>query len=453
MKVNKNWSYHRYLPLNETERAKSPYVCRIAPFENGFSFDFKDEVVSGVSYALEYGKRDSEDKNVVPLYGFTYTVEGLQTDTDYAFCVVRSDGKRSTNRLVRTGASVGTVVNYLHPDDMEYSFSGRYLCSPSLLRLPNGDLLASMDVYAWEQPQNLTLIFISHDDGKTWSHHCELFPCFWGKMFLIKDKLYMLGCSTEYGDLLIGSSDDGGKTWGQPTVLGRGPCHNGFDGWHRAPMSVLVKDGRVMTDIQYGSWKSGFFCNAVFSAAEDSNLLDADSWVCSELLDVRKVLPPEYKAGLGIEGNVIFTPDGKIVDFLRYEWGKNLILSYDVANPEKSLDFYKIVDFPSTTSKCDIVYDEKSKEYYSIVSYLLYEPATKRNLLSLIKSKDLEHWELCRHLIDRRYDDPEKVGLQYVNFIIEGDDIVYLCRTAINGANTFHNSNYTTFHKIENFRE
>ena len=35
---------------------------------------------------------------------------------------------------------------------------------------------------------------------------------------------------------------------------------------------------------------------------------------------------------------------------------------------------------------------------------------------------------------------------------IEGEDIIYLCRTAMNNANNFHDSNYSTFHRIKNFR-
>lgn len=38
------------------------------------------------------------------------------------------------------------------------------------------------------------------------------------------------------------------------------------------------------------------------------------------------------------------------------------------------------------------------------------------------------------------------------NFLIDGDDILYLSRTALNQPHNFHDSNYTTFHRIENFR-
>ena len=119
--------------------------------------------------------RDGEEEHSVPLCGHSGSVDGLDDDTDYAFRVERSDGVSSTERLVRTGEVPGIIVNYLHPDDPEYEFSGRYLCSPSLLKLPDGSLLASMDLYAGGAPQNLTLIYVSHDGGRTWSHLTELF--------------------------------------------------------------------------------------------------------------------------------------------------------------------------------------------------------------------------------------------------------------------------------------
>lgn len=453
MKPSISWSYTHYRPLHQTERIEAPYICRIAPSATGFSFDYIDGKEKNAAHRLIWRLRDSEETHVLPLDSFSGAVDGLAPDTDYAFRVERGDGVSSTERFVRTGEVPGIVVNYLHPDDPEYAFSGRYLCSPSIIRLPDGSLLASMDVYAAGAPQNLTLIYVSRDDGRTWSHLTELFPCFWGKMFLCGGALYMIGCSTEYGDLLIGRSDDGGANWTVPTVLLRGACHCKEVGWHRAPMPVLIKDGRVMTDVQYGAWSEKVFCDAVVSAPVDSDLLDASNWVCTELWDARKhIAPLPERIWGGIEGNVIAAPHGGVVDFLRFADRTALILRYDPHDPEASLTFDEVIDFPATASKWDVVYDEVSGKYVAIVSWALDEPVTKRNLLSLICSDDLRRWKLCRHLIDHRDADPKLVGFQYVDFFIEGEDILYLSRTAVNGAHSFHDSNYTTFHKIENFR-
>ena len=136
--------------------------------------------------------------------------------------------------MARCAEAVGTVVNYLHPDDSYYAFSGHALCSPSLVRHPDGHLLASMDVFSGGFPQNLTLIFRSDDDGKTWHYLSELMPCFWGKLFIHKGELYMLSVSTEYGDLLIGKSVDGGKTFSALLPVGQDLALFQGDGHHAA---------------------------------------------------------------------------------------------------------------------------------------------------------------------------------------------------------------------------
>ena len=56
-------------------------------------------------------------------------------------------------------------------------------------------------------------------------------------------------------------------------------------------------------------------------------------------------------------------------------------------------------------------------------------------------------------LHDHRNEDVAKVGFQYADFEFDGEDIIYLCRTAVNGAHSYHDSNYSTFHRIENFRK
>lgn len=70
--------------------------------------------------------------------------------------------------------------------------------------------------------------------AESFEYLAELFPCFWGKLFLDGGKLYMLGVSREYGDLLIGRSEDGGRNWGMPTVLFRGSGFAKECGIHRA---------------------------------------------------------------------------------------------------------------------------------------------------------------------------------------------------------------------------
>ena len=49
--------------------------------------------------------------------------------------------------------------------------------------------------------------------------------------------------------------------------------------------------------------------------------------------------------------------------------------------------------------------------------------------------------------------DGERIQELYVDFFFEGDDLVYLCRTALNGAHNYHDANYSTFHRLSHFRD
>ena len=70
-----------------------------------------------------------------------------------------------------------------------------------------------------------------------------------------------------------------------------------------------------------------------------------------------------------------------------------------------------------------------------------------------MSSPNLTDWSLVTDLIDHR---PlarwQDVGFQYVDFMFDGDDLIYLCRTAMNEAHNYHDANYQTFHRIKNFR-
>ena len=136
------WSYAPYRPL--LTNVGDIYICRIVPKKNAIHFEWLD--TGDASYNVFYRERNADIfLHAATVTSTEYTINGLTIDTDYEFFVA-TEKKKSRVRLARCGETIGTVVNYLHPDDEAYAFSGRYLCSPSLVRHPDGYLLASMDL-------------------------------------------------------------------------------------------------------------------------------------------------------------------------------------------------------------------------------------------------------------------------------------------------------------------
>lgn len=468
MRGYSGWSYTPYRPL--VNEVGDIYICRVVPYTDNIHFEWLS--IGDVIYSVYYRKRDEGE---FVLCGETekteFDIENLSIGTDYEF-YVQSGDKKSRIRLARCGEFVGTVINYLHPDDKAYIFSGSYLCSPSMIRHPDGYLLAAMDLFGRDfaarekgvlrgSPQNLTLIFRSDDDGATWHYVCELMPCFWPRMFMHNGDVYILAVSTEYGDLLIGKSTDGGKSFGTPVALLRGSngkaCNNGI---HKNPQNMLIHNGRLYGTLEWGSWRNGTFHHAamVMSCDVNDDLLVPENWSFTEPV---KFDPnyPEFEGmsefTMTIEGTIAITPDGRMLDILRFD-KPGYVIAYEVdqTDHEAQLKYSHLIKFNAGRIKFMIKYDEVSKKYYTIANRdydhsLDYPP---RNLLSLMSSTDLENWEFVSDLIDYRHENFKKVGFQYVDFLIEGDDIIYQCRTAMNNAVSLHDTNYMTFHKIENFR-
>ena len=458
MKKHNGWSYAPYKP--PFIEVGDIYICRVVPTVDSVRIEWLEEVGECSAFIRKRGEGEFALAGVSTDRSFTFC--GLETETDYEFYVACGD-KKSRTRLAKTGKSVGTTVNYLHAEDDAYSFSGRYLCSPSIVRHPEGYLLASMDVFEGGAPQNLTLIFRSDDDGDTWHYVSELFPCFWGKMFIYNGELYMLSVSTEYGDLLIGKSSDGGKNFTEPVVLLRGANgKKGSAGVHKNPEPMVEYGGRLWGTLEWGAWASGYHAPMVMSAPIGSDLLDPDNWSYSDPIkyDPNWKGVPKGESNGNIEGSLVEI-EGKLYNIMRYSMDKlerkyGLVIAYKVntEEPERSLEYDHCIEFPGNNSKFMIKRDSVSGTYYSLVTRIYDgEKIWARNLLSLMRSVDCEKWELVRDEIDMRETDSKMIGFQYVDFEIEGDDIIYLCRTAINGAHNFHDANYSTFHRIKNFRE
>lgn len=443
MKSYANWSYKPYFPYSQTAENKKPYICRLAPSEFSFELEWFDHYYDG-EHTLYYAKRASGDFKKLELTSSKAIVKNLESYTDYEIYIEAANGTKSNTRLVRTGYVPGTVINYLHPEDKQYAHSGRYLCSPSIVRTPKGNLLASMDLFEGNNSQNVTLVFRSEDDGKSWHYVTDIMPCFWGSLFEHDGKVWMIATSHEYGDLMIGYSEDDGNTWSEPAVILRGAsvghtCISG--GAHKAPMPVIKSNGRIWTAFEYGGWHCpGKFSNMVISADEKSDISLSSSWSISEPVNIS---PEDGAMPVSIEGNVVETPEGEVVNILRYAPNKATVFKADCESPDAPLEFEGICKFPMAHTKFEIR-RHVSGWYYSVGNTY---PARTR--AAIYKSKDLKNWEFVYEVANYNNLNASEVGFQYPSFIFDGDEMLITIRTAFNLAHNFHDANYTLFFRVK----
>lgn len=451
-----NKIHHRpYLPATRLGELKHPYICRLAPFSDGFELEWLP--ASDGEHNLFYCERGKKAYTKVLLESTTVKIENLETETEYEFYIEDNKGLRSNVRLVRTCETPdGTiVVNYLHPEDKQYEFSGKYLCSPSLVRLEDGTLVAGMDLFGPLMAQTLTVLFSSKDDGKTWRYLTDLHPFYWGSLFLHKGKLYMMGLTTEYGNLQLTCSEDGGKTWATPITLFYGSnvrCEtNG--GMHRAPMQVVNYNGRLYTTCEYGCWwKPCTHLPSVISIDENDDLMVPENWYSTGYLPFEG----KWKKDAGIqgdtiEGNIVIAPDGNMYNIMRWKIGEYLKLQVDTENHENPLEYKGIYKAPTTNSMFRVI---PYKGKYLFIANRQTENAAKveyftyRNVLSLYITEDLENFKFVKDIINYDHVSPKIAGFQYPVVIKEADGISLMIRSAFNNPNDCHNSNYMLYTKI-----
>ena len=111
-----------------------------------------------------------------------------------------------------------------------------------------------------------------------------------------------------------------------------------------------------------------------------------------------------------------------------------------------------------TIRKTFTVRRDDAGQYWSLTNPVLEHhaaehPGKVRNALALASSDDLRQWEM-RGLI-LHHPDIDFHGFQYVDWLIDGDDLLVASRTAfddgLGGAHNQHDANYLTFHRVTGF--
>ncbi|MBQ7725771.1 MAG: exo-alpha-sialidase [Clostridia bacterium] len=455
--------FHPYYPLIEEEQRRLPFIAAVRPTDGAIEVEWYDEESSN-AHGLEIASE--KETRVISQVDHTVVVPWQNREPVQITVFDETDPDRKSRPRKAMAAPVcGTVVNFLSPEDPIYDFSGNSLCSPCIVKLADNTFLVSMDVYKCRAGQNLTKLFCSDDGGKSWRYLTDLFPCFWGKLFLHHGKLYMLSMTTEYGDLQISCSEDEGKTWSDFVRLFPGSGNRDAGGPHKAPLNITAYKGRLWTAVDFGTWeKETFHASGVLSIGEEEDFLCPENWVMSGFLPFSNDWEgaPEGKSRGCLEGNVLILPDGNLYNLLRYQihtctpsCNKAVYLHIDAEKPEQTPEFFKIVDFEGGLSKSAVLYDEISNSFVAIVNRVADpEHVMGRNVLALTTSKDGLVWRTVCDLVgtDIGGENYAKVGVQYPDALIDGEDLVWVQRTACNSAANFHDSNYITFHRFKNFR-
>ena len=358
----------------------------------------------------------------------------------------------------------GVVVDYIPAS------TKTYIGSPSICILPNGDYIASHDHFgagSTEHEKALTAVFKSADKGKSWEKISEINGQFWSNLFVHQNALYIMGTWKHYGDFIIRRSLDGGTTWSNPIDSQNGLLLTGE--YHTAPMPVIEHNGRLWRAIENAkspdnAWGKRFSA-MIISAPVDADLLNAANWRTSNGLSYDSIyLDGKFRGWL--EGNAIVTPEGKIVNILRVatsEKGRDMAAVVNVSDDGLQVTFDPsagFMDFVGGAKKFSIRYDENSEHYYTLANLVKDEfshrdAGSVRNTLVLKSSQDLKNWTVHKVLL--QHPDVEKHGFQYIDWQVDGPDIIFLSRTAYDdksgGAHNFHDANYLTFHRIKNFRK
>jgi len=333
----------------------------------------------------------------------------------------------------------------------------RYMPSPSIVALPNGTYVLSHDYGSFDHNQSpdVVRVFASKDRGRSWTLLSEVAGR-WDTLFHHRGALYLMGPDGMYGNAVVRRSTDGGRTWSEPRD-GRSGLIRDDVPYHSAAVPVVVHDGRIWRAFEIAEGDRPQWTAVVFSAPEDADLLDADSWRVSE---------PIHHGGRfrqWIEGNVVVAPGGGLVDILRangmkgVEEGRDKAVIVHVSEDGRTLSHdpeTDVIDFPGGGSKFTIRFDEESGRHWALVNKQTKPPA-KRNVLVLTSSRDLRTWRVEREVLS--HPDEERVGFHYADWVVDGDDIIVGLRTAYfdgaEGPRNYHDNNFITFHRVEGFRK
>lgn len=399
------------------------------------------------------GKRQILNEVKMTIVGFEVDrAAGFLTSWAVALCILSVGAGYAAD----FSAVPGSVIGY------RAASTNQFLSSPSITILPNGDYLASHDLFGpgfSEETSGLTTVYRSTNKGETWSRIAEVTNMHFSSLFVHENDVYLIGSRHEAGDYLIRKSTNGGVNWTTPVDSQTGLLLPGSYGG--TSHNVVVHDGRIwaMAHTQASP--------KAVSAPVGSDLLNAASWTLSNHIPRNNSWLDDYPYAdfqRWTESQPVASPqDGvmylpKLTD-ARY----TALIKADSTTGNVSFDpDHDFAFLPGAEKKFGVSYDPVTQRYWAATNPVLEEhdddhPSigdATRNTAALFSSPDLRDWKL--ESVFLYHPDSLKHAFQYLNFEFDGNDLAVVARTAfddgVGGAKSYHDNNLMTFHRVEDFR-
>lgn len=380
---------------------------------------------------------------------------------------------------------------------------------PALAILPHGRLVGTLlvrDSRSVADVEWLVKGYTSDDGGETWVQRTDI-PMVDGFPFVAGSTVYIIGGRD---DLKIARSEDWGETWSEAVPLETGKL------WYSYPGSIVCANGRIYMvrecrtePIRHG-YPAWILAPVVMSASLDDDLTRPDAWTYSNVLSFGSVLAqygqpnltgvPFYTAGRHGAGNSqrsmskmgwgeanliqITDPDHIWHDsagrtfhiFMRAATGRSNLAC--MAKAVEQNDGTIVVDLERAPSGEPILHvpfpgghigfimlQDPETGLHWLVSSLATDsmrrvdrlhakhygmPFNERRHLGLYFSKNCMDWCFAGLLVEG--DEVER-SCYGGSFVIDGDDLVIMMRTADVHAVNAHDSNLITLHRVSDFRK
>ncbi len=347
-----------------------------------------------------------------------------------------------------------------------------FLGSPAIARMPSGRYVVTYDRFG-NNCQGC-VVATSDDHGQTWVKRARV-ALQWASPIVINNSLFLLGNNQQHDarDIAIARSDDAGETWS--------PVHILFPGRYTgAATSMLIHGGRLWRAFETCPGGNERWKSVVVAGDLQQDLLDPTAWQISNEVAYPGTPPtltqglfrdPRIKkAGDGwLEGNII-EHKGRLLVLprvrMQFQATANMTALLEVGENENplTLRFLQFYPMPGGQNKFHILRDPQTGLYWTSVTRVTdsmqdVEPllnigfkgtgGNERRIQVLMYSADALNWFDARfvafssHLLE---------AFSYAWLMIDGDDIVVMCRTSQGGLNN-HDTNMITMHRIKNFRQ